>query len=53
MQAQCWNIAATPQANVVNSTYFGLLAEFGEANIPLEVDPFACLRALIVGMMDF
>lgn len=29
-------IAATPQVNVVNSTYFGLLAEFGEANIPLE-----------------
>jgi hypothetical protein len=21
---------------IVNSTYFGLLAEFGEANIPLE-----------------
>jgi hypothetical protein len=36
MQAQCWNIAATLQVNVVNSTYFGLLAEFGEANIPLE-----------------
>ncbi len=29
-------IAATPQVKVVNSTYFGLLAEFGEANIPLE-----------------
>ena len=29
-------IAAAPQVNVVNSTYFGLLAEFGEANIPLE-----------------
>ncbi len=27
---------STPQVNVVNSTYFGLLAEFGEANIPLE-----------------
>jgi hypothetical protein len=25
----------TLQVNVVNSTYFGLLAEFGEANIPL------------------
>ena len=24
------------QAHTVNSTYFGLLAEFGEANIPLE-----------------
>jgi hypothetical protein len=24
------------QVNTVNSTYFGLLAEFGEANIPLE-----------------
>lgn len=29
-------IAATSQVNIVNSTYFGLLAEFGEANIPLE-----------------
>jgi hypothetical protein len=29
-------IAGTPQGNVVNNTYFGLLAEFGEANIPLE-----------------
>lgn len=28
--------AATPRVNVVNSTYFGLLAEFGEANIPLD-----------------
>jgi len=25
-----------PKVNTVNSTYFGLLAEFGEANIPLE-----------------
>jgi hypothetical protein len=36
----CWRsvgcIAGTPQVIVVNSTYFGLLAEFGEANIPLE-----------------
>jgi hypothetical protein len=24
------------RGNAVNSTYFGLLAEFGEANIPLE-----------------
>ncbi len=29
-------MAENPQVNVVNSTYFGLLAEFGEANIPLE-----------------
>jgi hypothetical protein len=29
-------ITGTSQVNVVNSTYFGLLAEFGEANIPLE-----------------
>jgi hypothetical protein len=33
---QCLGIAETLQVNVVNSTYFGLLAEFGEANIPLE-----------------
>ena len=36
----CWRsvgyIAGNPQVSVVNSTYFGLLAEFGEANIPLE-----------------
>jgi hypothetical protein len=29
------NTTGTLQVNVVNSTYFGLLAEFGEANIPL------------------
>jgi hypothetical protein len=29
-------VTETPQVTVVNSTYFGLLAEFGEANIPLE-----------------
>lgn len=29
-------ISGTSQVNVVNSTYFGLLAEFGEANIPLD-----------------
>lgn len=35
--AQCRRlIAATLRVSVVNSTYFGLLAEFGEANIPLE-----------------
>ena len=28
--------ASRHQAHTVNSTYFGLLAEFGEANIPLE-----------------
>ena len=28
-------ILRSQKANVVNSTYFGLLAEFGEANIPL------------------
>ena len=28
-------ILTSQKANVVNSTYFGLLAEFGEANIPL------------------
>lgn len=27
---------AAPQGGFVNSTYFGLLAEFGEANIPLD-----------------
>jgi hypothetical protein len=36
MLAQCCHIAGTSQVIVVNSTYFGLLAEFGEANIPLE-----------------
>ncbi len=34
--AQCRHTVGTPQATVVDSTYFGLLAEFGEANIPLE-----------------
>lgn len=29
-------IAETPQTGTMNSTFFGLLAEFGEANIPLE-----------------
>jgi hypothetical protein len=28
-------ILSSQKANLVNSTYFGLLAEFGEANIPL------------------
>ncbi|MGH8250519.1 MAG: pyocin activator PrtN family protein [Steroidobacteraceae bacterium] len=36
----CWrsveHIAGTLQVVAVNSTYFGLLAEFGEANIPLD-----------------
>lgn len=29
-------IAGDLRVSIVNSTYFGLLAEFGEANIPLE-----------------
>jgi len=29
-------IASILRVSVVNSTYFGLLAEFGEANIPLD-----------------
>ena len=29
-------IATASQVDGVNSTYFGLLAEFGEANIPLD-----------------
>lgn len=33
---QCRHIAGNPQDSIVNSTYFGLLAEFGEANIPFE-----------------
>jgi len=33
------------QVNVVNSTYFGLLAEFGEANIPLETRGAEVLRS--------
>ena len=31
-----WRISGNPWVNEVNSTYFGLLAEFGEANIPLD-----------------
>jgi len=30
------NVSTSQGSNSVNSTYFGLLAEFGEANIPLE-----------------
>jgi hypothetical protein len=33
--AELENTTGILQVNVVNSTYFGLLAEFGEANIPL------------------
>lgn len=29
-------ISGNPRVDDVNSTYFGLLAEFGEANIPLD-----------------
>jgi len=29
-------MAAHVNSETINSTYFGLLAEFGEANIPLE-----------------
>jgi pyocin activator protein PrtN len=32
----CGRIRVAAQGLIVNSTYFGLLAEFGEANIPLE-----------------
>src|ERR1019366_6359729 len=31
-----WRIRVAARDGIVNSTYFGLLAEFGEANIPLE-----------------
>jgi hypothetical protein len=30
------DVSACPEANRMNSTFFGLLAEFGEANIPLD-----------------
>ena len=33
--AELENTTGTLQVNFLNSTYFGLLAEFGEANIPL------------------
>lgn len=32
----CGRIRVAARGIIVNSTYFGLLAEFGEANIPLE-----------------
>lgn len=35
-QVQCPCLIGVLQFNVVNSTYFGLLAEFGVANIPLD-----------------